>query len=791
MKGAVSGPLGLSRASWAIVMGGVLMVLGLLWATQAQMQRERDHAYAQADQRSREMVLADEQRFGLLLAGVDKALLVLRQDFLEHGKLGSDAIRARVAQLKMSDGMDLNVGIVSAQGQLLAASNMTPELQAASLDLSDRAYLQHHQTHVEDQLFIDVPVQSRVNQKWGIPVSRRIDDAQGRLVAVVIASVQSDFFSTPYAEPDVDATASRALIGLDGITRVRRTGTQVTFGGDVSKSQLFAELKKSPSGTYSAKAASDGVTRMVRYELIEPYPLVVVAAASRNAADASVAERRSHLVLSGVAIALLVTGLVLLMVAFIERQARSVAKFQQLYEQTPVMHITMALFDGVLKIVQCNRRLQDALGYGHDELIGMPYADLLAPDTRAGRSLTSNIDKVLAGEVILQSRILLAKDGSRVVVLAHVALTPDTLNGVRTARATMVDIGDNIAVRNALLNAEETFQKLIELVPQLVVVHDLQGRTVWCNRQFEAYFGGDNSEAYLQQLAPQLATSPLHRHLRGQDGNSRHFQIQSRPILDADGETIQWMTTCTDIHERTLANEKLLAVQKLEAIGQLTGGLAHDFNNLLALIVGNLDMVKESPNHIQMPQRIDVAHAAAQRGIETVKSLLALASKQPLLPSVVELGALLKSSLPLLRNALGARNTLQVDAAPQAICVKVDEAGLESSILNLLVNARDAMSNGGRVMITLGVEHTAAGLPHACITVRDNGAGMTEMVRRKALDPFFTTKPLGQGTGLGLSMVAGFVNQSHGQLTIDTAPGEGCTVTIRLPVHMNDMLMTT
>jgi signal transduction histidine kinase len=251
------------------------------------------------------------------------------------------------------------------------------------------------------------------------------------------------------------------------------------------------------------------------------------------------------------------------------------------------------------------------------------------------------------------------------------------------------------------------------------------------------------------------------------------------------------MTTCTDIHERTLANEKLLAVQKLEAIGQLTGGLAHDFNNLLALIVGNLDMVKESPNHIQMPQRIDVAHAAALRGIETVKSLLALASKQPLLPSVVELGALLKSSLPLLRNALGARNTLQVDAAPQAICVKVDEAGLESSILNLLVNARDAMSNGGRVMITLGVEHTAAGLPHACITVRDNGAGMTEMVRRKALDPFFTTKPLGQGTGLGLSMVAGFVNQSHGQLTIDTAPGEGCTVTIRLPVHMNDMLMTT
>jgi PAS domain S-box-containing protein len=165
-----------------------------------------------------------------------------------------------------------------------------------------------------------------------------------------------------------------------------------------------------------------------------------------------------------------------------------VAKFQQLYEQTPVMHITMALFDGVLKIVQCNRRLQDALGYGHVELIGMPYADLLAPDTRAGRSLTSNIDKVLAGEVILQSRILLAKDGSRVVVLAHVALTPDTLNGVRTARATMVDIGDNIAVRNALLNAEQTFQKLIELVPQLVVVHDLQGRTVWCNRQFEASF---------------------------------------------------------------------------------------------------------------------------------------------------------------------------------------------------------------------------------------------------------------------------------------------------------------
>jgi CheY-like chemotaxis protein len=217
--------------------------------------------------------------------------------------------------------------------------------------------------------------------------------------------------------------------------------------------------------------------------------------------------------------------------------------------------------------------------------------------------------------------------------------------------------------------------------------------------------------------------------------------------------------------------------QKLESIGQLTGGMAHDFNNLLAIIVGNLDLLTPRLTQAEDARRLQVAKGAAQRGVGLVKSLLALASKQPLLPATIDLGVLVERISPLLRHALGQRVRFEVHAPASAVHVEVDEAGLEAVLLNLCVNARDAMPQGGDLILAI------SGLGRmAQLVLRDTGTGMPEAVLKRATEPFFTTKERGHGTGLGLSMVAGFVKQSGGTMKIQSVLGQGTTISLCLPL---------
>jgi CheY-like chemotaxis protein len=205
--------------------------------------------------------------------------------------------------------------------------------------------------------------------------------------------------------------------------------------------------------------------------------------------------------------------------------------------------------------------------------------------------------------------------------------------------------------------------------------------------------------------------------------------------------------------------------------------MAHDFNNLLAIIVGNLDLVKPNVKVEADSKRLDVAIGAAQRGVGLVKSLLALASRQPLLPASVDLWALIERISPLLRHALGQRVNFSLKPPDLNVHVEVDEAGLEAVLLNLIVNAKDAMPQGGDLTLGLDVKNDMA---H--IVVKDTGTGMPDAVLKRATEPFFTTKERGRGTGLGLSMVAGFAKQSGGTMKIQSAEGVGTTIEIALPL---------
>jgi signal transduction histidine kinase/CHASE3 domain sensor protein/ActR/RegA family two-component response regulator len=256
----------------------------------------------------------------------------------------------------------------------------------------------------------------------------------------------------------------------------------------------------------------------------------------------------------------------------------------------------------------------------------------------------------------------------------------------------------------------------------------------------------------------------------------------------ADG----YVATVLDVTEQRKAEEALRQTQKLEALGQMTGGVAHDFNNLLTIIIGSLSFLRRAiGGDPKEAQRIDMLEIAAERGARLTKQLLAFARRQPLEPSVVNLGQLMQEILPLVRRAVGEETVVESIVAGGLWNATIDPAQFQSAVLNLALNSRHAMPEGGK----LTIESANAALDdvyaarHADVqpgqyvlfAITDTGAGMDAATLARAMDPFFTTKPVGEGTGLGLPQVYGFVKQSGGHIKLYSEVGEGTTVKLYLP----------
>jgi signal transduction histidine kinase/CheY-like chemotaxis protein len=283
------------------------------------------------------------------------------------------------------------------------------------------------------------------------------------------------------------------------------------------------------------------------------------------------------------------------------------------------------------------------------------------------------------------------------------------------------------------------------------------------------------------------------------DGTRFWAGVVINAIRDAEGTLVGFAKITRDLTDRRAAEERLHQAQKLEGIGQLTGGVAHDFNNLLTVIIGNLEALQrhlgeDSPDSGRLRRSADNAMRGAKRAESLTQRLLAFSRQQPLDPKPVDVGRLVTSMSDLLRRTLGEQIAVETVLAGGLWRAHADPSELEVAILNLAVNARDAMRYGGKLTIETANIHLderyAASqievLPgqYVMLAVTDNGSGMPADIRAKAFDPFFTTKDVGHGTGLGLSQVYGFVKQSNGHVKIYSEVGQGTTVKIYLPrVH--------
>lgn len=411
------------------------------------------------------------------------------------------------------------------------------------------------------------------------------------------------------------------------------------------------------------------------------------------------------------------------------------------------------------------------------------------------------------------------------------------------------DIG---SMRNidALLESERQFRSLADNMSQLAWTADSAGNIYWYNERWYTYTGAsleamralgwrsvhhpEHVARVTARLTHCFATGSIWEDtfpLRSKSGAYSWFLARALPIRDERGHITHWLGTHTDITaqvnaeealrelneslelrvaertrelasinellqiemaEREQAEETLRHAQKMDAIGQLTGGIAHDFNNMLTGVLGSLDLMQRriaAGRSNEIDRYIKAAMTSANRAAALTHRLLAFARRQSLNNSAVDVNQMVTSMQELLARTIGESIELSIELGDGLQLTSTDEHQLENALLNLVINARDAMPDGGQ--LTVASEHVSvegrsseisAG-EYVRLSVRDTGSGMSDDVLSRAFDPFFTTKPIGQGTGLGLSMVYGFIKQTGGHVLIDSAEGQGTAVHLYLPCH--------
>jgi len=301
----------------------------------------------------------------------------------------------------------------------------------------------------------------------------------------------------------------------------------------------------------------------------------------------------------------------------------------------------------------------------------------------------------------------------------------------------------------------------------------------------------EEEQAFATAFDQARDTGKFHLEARVLRGNEEvHWVVaEGRVYRDEKHDPVRLAGTIRDVTERRQVEESLRQTQKLEVIGQLTGGVAHDFNNLLTAVLGNIELASLRTRDQNLLSVLRSAASAAERGAKLTGQLLAFARKQHLAPRVVSLNELVSSMGDLLLQTIGATIRIETVLEKDLWPVLIDPTQLELVILNLAINSRDAMPHGGRLTVaTRNIGRSDARRPaglkrgdYVAISVSDTGSGMTQEVAAKAFEPFFTTKAVGQGTGLGLSQVLGFAHQSGGEARIDSRVGHGTTITILLP----------
>ena len=503
-------------------------------------------------------------------------------------------------------------------------------------------------------------------------------------------------------------------------------------------------------------------------------------------------------------------------------------RFRRVFEQSP---LGKAMAGPDFRFREVNPALCEMLGYTEDELIGRNFLEIVHPDDRANcEALGRSLHDGTSSQVKVEERFL-RKSGEALWVSLNVGPIRDADGNILYTLGIIENIDERKRIAQALQDSETRLRQLNERLEQQAGQRAAElassqaqlqaffvnspdwltlqrctpdGRIVYADinptcevgygfkrdevvgRTVEDVLGEEQARIPMHHLRECLRTGQTQRYVARRDMGGRTTTIDVMFVLVpevSEGGDRFIITTARDLTEREQLEAQLRQAQKMEAVGQLTGGVAHDFNNLLAVIGGNAELVRRRPT-ANLTRHMDNILRATDRGVALTRQLLSFSRRHVSTPQVVDLRSEVPRMEEMLRASLRGDIETRIDVARDLWPIEVDLAELEMALLNIAVNARDAMPHGG--VFSIDVRNAPAGnttldAEHIAIALRDTGVGIPAELLAKVFDPFFTTKEPGEGTGLGLSQVYGFTQQSGGAINLDSIPGSGTTITLRLP----------
>src|SRR5512133_840837 len=721
--------------------------------------------------------------------------------------------------------------LVNREGLLFAHSQDTPVKQA---NVVDRDYFIHHRDAPgDDSPFLSRPFKSRINGMWRFTLSRPVRSADGTFEGLVAVAFDMEYFRNFYRSLDLGKHGRIVMVRTDGVLLLAEPFKDADFSTDFTKSHLIRTyLPRSPKGTFhiaGGKALLSPGGRIISYDSLEHFPVVANA---NMGLDEVTAQWRSNTVIQAV-LSLMISLALWFLALMLLRQLKRVegvyrVQMAQQMEIAASAEAWRATFDAVedaIWVMDLDRRIMSAnnataqiFGTQLDQIVGhlccevahhhssplsnCPFQNMLDTGHRASMQLT-------LGEHWYDISVDPIKNAKGEITGAvHI----------------VSDITDLKQAEEQALESETRMRGLLSALPDAIFFKDAAGRwllvnhaglELFCLQQVD-YVG--KTDLQLAELIPQRRDALLscqhsdqaaweqgglihtEETIDMEPGLARTFDTIKIPLFKADGSRRGLVVVNRDVSDQMQMEMQLRQAQKMEAIGHLAGGIAHDFNNLLTPILGYAEMVA---NRLQaadpLASKIAGISAAAHKAKDLTQQLLSFGRRQSIATSVINLNEVIESFYIVLRRTI--RESIHIDLRldPAGAYVNADQSQMEQIILNMTVNAQDALGGKGEIAIeTCAVRMEGEDVrlhpgmvagAYVLLSFQDTGCGMSSEVLAHIFEPFFTTKAVGHGTGLGLATVYGIVKQHNGYISVTSRENEGTTFRIYLPVSVLQALM--
>jgi PAS domain S-box-containing protein len=773
-----------------IALAGIVIVVVVAGFTALVVHQIDQAAQKSSEQHVEQLVQAVTYQLGTMMAGIQQTLRYADDEIREYNtpqKLFDLTAGGRVSVHLLRDLL-----FIDPTGRVVV-SGLRPNELSGMTDRSDREYFRIHLDGTTTDAHIGHPIRGRRTGVEVIPVSYPVRRSDGRLMGVLVALIDIDALERIWADIGFKPEDRIALIGQDD---------KVWFNWSGAAAGPAVAGSKSWSRTISG------------------WPMRVVATLDQATVDRESSGPRRAVIASAAAGSTLIGLFCLLLV----RRAREAAAGRQAAEAmqarlvasldaVPVEYIE---FDSDKRMIHANHAARRSQNWSSDPT-GKTMRELLEDTLTPIRGRYPGTD----WEAWLDERVARFDSGGMFEVARANGdfgrfYTVNLPNGGRVV--IRVDITESKRRETELAAAQDRYRMLFDANAYPMVVIDRQSRDILAvNDAAVAQYGWSREEAlsmtsddfYPPEDLAKVAEMRQRDETRVGLGTvtGLHHRTRDGSIIDVElsaskielGGRPALLTTIQNVTERNRAEKARLAVaeqlrqsQKMESVGQLTGGIAHDFNNILTVILANADALQDE-EHLDptVAGRLDQIAQAVERASGLTRQLLAFSRKQPLSPKRTDINALVTTTGKLLRRSLGEQVEIESALVDGLWTVNIDRAQLETALVNLCINARDAMPGGGKLRIETSnvtldeafVAHSpdAAAGDYAMLSITDTGTGIPPEMLAKVFEPFFTTKGVGKGTGLGLSMVYGFIKQSNGHIAIDSEVGRGTTFKLYLP----------